>query len=48
MATRFSGIGDNLVEDSRNQEHDNTVKANLKKRTLSSKYLVKQPISDNS
>ena len=26
MATHFSGIGDNLVEDSRNQEHDNTSK----------------------
>ena len=24
MATHFSGIGNNLVEDSRNQEHDNT------------------------
>ena len=24
MATCFGGIGDNLVEDSRNQEHDNT------------------------
>ena len=48
MATHFGGMGVTPVKDSRDQEHDNTVKVNLKRRTLSSKYIVKQHISDSS
>ena len=51
MATCFGGIGDNLVEDSRNQEHDNTSKGESQeedpfKQILSETAYIKQFIEE--
>ena len=51
MATHFGGIGDNLVEDSRNQEHDNTSKGESQeedpfKQILSATAYIRQFIEE--
>ena len=51
MATCFGGIGDNLVEDSRNQEHDNTSKGESQeedpfKQILSETAYIRQFIEE--
>ena len=48
MATCFGGMGETPVGDPRDQECDNTSESESQEQILSSKYSMRQCISDNS